>query len=1684
MTVNSSNGCTATATAQVTEDATLPTVSATGGVITCTSGSITLGVATNGTVSGWTGPNGFTSTSVNPVVSVPGTYTVTVNSSNGCTATATAQVTEDATLPTVTATGGSISCDMSEVILTVSTNGTVQGWTGPNGFTSTAANPAVSAVGTYTVTVQSANGCTATASAQVTGDDTAPSVTATGGTITCTVSQVTLGVSSAASVVGWTGPNGFTSSSANPVVSATGTYTVTVEAANGCTATATAVVSENLVKPEDQVTNASICPDETFTWDVNGVTYSTPQTVRIEADNCTADQVLNLTPSSDCTPITPSISLLKRTNGANTDVDMTPVILVTNDPTPVTWTYEVTNDGNVDLTNVVVTDDQEGQICTIANLPVGATEICTQVGTAQRMMYTNVATATGQGGGTTVSDMDESEYIGVFINVDKQADKTTVCPGDEVEFTLITRLLGGAPGIDIRNISVTDSHLSGVLTSSSPQFVRSSDVGGDGILSFIDNDGDGVSDEEFVWRYTLFVDEEITNFAEDRGVVFFNGQEIGPVSNSDEVTVRVDEDFCVSTCDDANIAVTASASPSSCGDANGTIEVTSTSGGVEPYSFIWSDGFVAPVRNDVAPGTYTVTAIDAMGCEGTATVTVRNEGDDPQIDVVDIVDARCDVAFGSATAVVGNGGAPFTYLWSDGQTSATATGLAPGNYNVQVTNAFGCTSIRPFTIGLIDDCNGAIGDMVFEDLDRDGIMEEGEPGISGIVVILQDGAGTELARTTTNDEGKYIFEGLAPGVYMIAIQAPQGYAATLPDRGGDDALDSDVNMATLKSDMINLGASERNLTIDAGLVQTASLGDFVWFDDNGNGIQDFDEDGVSNVTVELLDENMVLMASTFTDDNGFYLFDNLPPGKYFVRFVLPAGSTFTNAQQGSDPARDSDALGPDGKTDLIMLMSGENNRTIDAGITRACALFVDFNVDEETCDATGQPLGNGRIKANVAGGQPPYTYQWSNGGTTPSINNLSDGLYSVVITDATGCSVTAEAIIVRGQGCGSSDLIDLELIKRVNVATPQPGDIITFQLTVFNNSQVDATGVTIEDVVPSGFRVVEGSMNEGGSLVGNNIVRWSDVDIDGLSLIRVSFEAEVLTPQPGRTYTNVAQITAADQDDVDSTPNNDDGDQSEDDEDSVTAMPEMSDVAIDKSVNNTNPEVGEVITYSIVVTNEGVSPLTHVEVTDYLPGDFCTNYSNISDNGIFLGDRIVWTDINLAPGESTTLTFDATVASKAFGEVVTNVAEVTDMDQTDVDSTPDNIGDAPSEDDESSVDFRVGGAIADLELLKDVNVVNVSPNDEVEFSITLVNNGPNIAQGIIVEDILPDGYANARLISHSGAQFSNRILWTVAQLPVDESVTFTFTADVVHFIDRECDYRNYAQVKESYTVDPDANAGNLDVTVGVTEDDEDFAEVIVDLGSGVCVEIETAVFLEGAYDYDNGTMSNMLNRLGYLPGQQPQTFFGQFTEAGQPYNAAPWFHFGSEGDSFVQGSAPVQVENGSYPMSVVDWVLVSLRSDLSASSTVGTVAALLHNDGSIEFIDGFGICGIDPAEDYYVVVEHRNHLIAMSHVQLPVINGRLSYDFRFHNSYRRILGSGQKEMTPGVYAMFAGNGDQSSNPIDSRDINPNDLTKWLIDNGLTSSYFLRDLNLSGDVNVADKALFLINNGIFSDVPLD
>jgi len=185
-------------------------------------------------------------------------------------------------------------------------------------------------------------------------------------------------------------------------------------------------------------------------------------------------------------------------------------------------------------------------------------------------------------------------------------------------------------------------------------------------------------------------------------------------------------------------------------------------------------------------------------------------------------------------------------------------------------------------------------------------------GISGATVTLTDCNGNPVtdfngnpvSPKTTGSTGAYLFTNLKPGQYMVTFTLPTGYKFTLPYQGGDPAKDSNATPTTGqsgKSECVTLVSGENNRTIDAGGYKPASLGDFVWLDQNKNGIQDTGEPGISGATVTLTDCN----GNPVTDFNGnpvspkttgstgAYLFTNLKPGQYMVTFTLPTGYKFT-----------------------------------------------------------------------------------------------------------------------------------------------------------------------------------------------------------------------------------------------------------------------------------------------------------------------------------------------------------------------------------------------------------------------------------------------------------------------------------------------------------------------------------------------------------------------------------------------------------------------------------------------------------------------------------------------------------------------------------------------------------------------------------------------------------------------
>lgn len=395
-----------------------------------------------------------------------------------------------------------------------------------------------------------------------------------------------------------------------------------------------------------------------------------------------------------------------------------------------------------------------------------------------------------------------------------------------------------------------------------------------------------------------------------------------------------------------------------------------------------------------------------------------------------------------------------------------------------------------------------------------------------------------------------------------------------------------------------------------------------------------------------------------------------------------------------------------------------------------------------------------------------------------------------------------------------AQVADLSMTKTVDITNPTVGDIIEFTITLTNDGPDAATGVVVVDLLPIGFAYINDIPSVG--VYNFTSGMWTLIDpVPSGSSETLTIQASVNAPTgtPGE-YINVTQVTMSDQTDPDSEPNNDDGDQSEDDEAAVEVIPVIptSDLSLTKTASDNTPTVGDVITFTLQIDNDGPDTATGVAVEDMLPTGF-GNVSNITPPGSFLAGVISWTDLTVTTS-GLTLTYDVTVLppTGASGEYV-NVAQITASDTFDPDSTPGN--DDPTEDDQDS--NEVDPVIitppndVDIELTKSVDVTgDPFVGDTIVFAITATNTSSNPATGVVVEEILPGGYNYVSSVASIGTYDEIAGLWTIGGLNANETATLTITVTVA-------DVDDYVNTVTIIGLDQtDTNSGNDTASAGIT----------------------------------------------------------------------------------------------------------------------------------------------------------------------------------------------------------------------------------------------------------------------------
>ncbi|MBS1636621.1 MAG: hypothetical protein JST26_11950, partial [Bacteroidetes bacterium] len=956
------------------------------------------------------GPVSFTSA---------GTYTVTHNVNNGgCVDTRTATVIIFPNPTSVATTSINTTCGLSNGSFTVNASGGTPAYNySINGGAYSAATSTTNIpAGTYNVSVRDANNCTYTTSINITNIPGPTAITLSANNASCGSSN---GSINTPTVTGGTPTYSYSVNggayTTSPVLTglASGTYSITVKDANGCTI-GNSVNVGNATGPTNVAltSNPTACVGSTGTYSIGTVTGGTaPYTYSVSPGPAGFNSTTNFTgqaagtytvivkDNNGCTysktvvvggvagPSAMTVSTGNASCGtANGTATVTGV-------TGGTASYQYQADGGAFNTPTVFTGLAAGSHtmtvkdangCTLSvpftvgnngspSANVSATSNITCNGGSNGSF--TVSASGGSGGYTySITPGGTSNGTGIFTGLTAQAYTVTVKDAANCFTTTTTSL----------------TQPSAVALSLTPLNV-SCNAGTNGTITASGSGGTGP------YQYSL-------NGGGYQVSTTFTGLSAGVynITVKDNNGCTLSQTTTVNQPTPINVAVTTGSA--NCTASNGTATAI-PSGGTSPYTYSWtSGGGSAATSNGLPTGTYTVTVTDNNGCVKTAAATIGQiTGGTATISNINNV-----TCFGAANgnltvSMGGNATAPFTYVWSpSGGSAATTTSLGPGGYTVQVTDFYGCKSFANGTITEPLAINAALTSTAAACFGSStGIVSaSGSGGTAPYSYIWSPTASTNSVVT-----------GLPAGTYSCTVSDAHSCTIT------KSVTVTQPTAVSITSTVTPANCNQAN----GSATVTASGGTAAYTYTWSNGATGNAVTGVSanTYTIIVKDANnctanlavtipnlagptMTLTTKTDVSCNG----GNNGTATYSVSGgTSPYIYHWSNNQVTPTATNMSAGLYTISATD-------QNGCVVSASVTITEPSLLVVNVAGTDPKCNGSATGSATV--SPIGGTPNYSYSWTGGaGTASTASNLLPGNYIVTVTDSKGCVKTASVSLAN-----------------------------------------------------------------------------------------------------------------------------------------------------------------------------------------------------------------------------------------------------------------------------------------------------------------------------------------------------------------------------------------------------------------------------------------------------------------------------------------------------------------------------------------------------------------------------------------------------------------------------------------------------------------------------------------------
>ncbi|MBT8218980.1 MAG: hypothetical protein KJP00_04115 [Bacteroidia bacterium] len=439
---------------------------------------------------------------------------------------------------------------------------------------------------------------------------------------------------------------------------------------------------------------------------------------------------------------------------------------------------------------------------------------------------------------------------------------------------------------------------------------------------------------------------------------------------------------------------------------DGNISVTAL-GGISPYSYQWNTGQGSQSISNLSPGIYRITVTDGNDCTATRSFSI-NEGQCYELDITaNTIDLFCNGDnSGQAAIVMENGIAPYSYIWNGNSGPQQRSNLGAGNYSISVTDNLGCSGTTNFSISQPN--------RLF--------LNISSSPVSGLN--LNDGAARVVASGGTSPYSYSWNSGLGNSS-IITNLPPDNYSVTVTDSNGCSE-SGVVTVEDFECSPLTATVSSQNIDCfgeNSGSIQVNNISgrspySFSWNTGSTAAFLNNVPAGAYRVTIIDANECQLIESITLTE-----------PLSELGVLSTSASESGTNLNDGeielfvSGGTPNYSYNWSNGATTNVIndLVPGIYSCTIsDANgceilISAEVGSFVcsDLNVELNKVDLSCFQSQDGQISATDVNGKAPFNYVWSNGSEMSDLHNLSNGAYSVIVSDANGCSGSASVVVLQ-----------------------------------------------------------------------------------------------------------------------------------------------------------------------------------------------------------------------------------------------------------------------------------------------------------------------------------------------------------------------------------------------------------------------------------------------------------------------------------------------------------------------------------------------------------------------------------------------------------------------------------------------------------------------------------------------